>query len=272
LVEGTLRIVRSRTLHGPNRWSRLPVIQLLVDLGELERYPTDRIPGFPERLVASLPTLERHDCAAGRPGGFIERLVGGTWMGHVAEHIALELQRRAGGQSTRGKTRAAGPEGQYYVIFAYDDEVVASAAGRAAVDLVNALVEADGPMSADVEATVARLQALADGRRLGLSTQTILDEADRRHIPWVRLNDRNLVQLGWGVHGRRIRATVTSQTSLIGAEMARDKDETAVLLERAGVPVPAWRLARTAAEAGEHARRLGYPVVVKPVDGNHGRG
>lgn len=279
-------ILRTRVLHGPNRWSRLPVVHLLVDLGDLERHPTHAIPGLPERLLAALPGLWMHECSTGAAGGFAARLHTGTWMGHVAEHVALELQRAAGSTVTRGKTRAAAVEGTYDVVFAYEHEGVGRAAGAAAVELVNRLI-ADADAGADAAAAAAAaaadasaavtgviddLRARADRERLGMSTQAIVDVARRRHIPWTRLDGRNLIQLGWGVHTRRIRATTTSRTSLIGAEAARDKDESSAMLERAGIPIPAWSLARTAEEAIDHARRIGTPVVVKPVDGNHGRG
>jgi cyanophycin synthetase len=271
-TDEAVRILKRRVLHGPNRWSRLPVVHLLVDLGALDHAPSSQIPGFSERLLETLPGLAQHSCSTGRAGGFAKRIVEGTWMGHVVEHVALELQRAAGGSATRGKTRAAGAPGTYDIIFAFDDEAVGALAGEAAVDLVNGLIAADRPTSDEAERVVGELRSLAERGRLGLSTQAIVDVARRRHIPWTRLNDRNLIQLGWGVRGRRIRATVTSDTSLIGAEMARDKDEAAMVLGRAGVPTPAWRRATTVDEAVEYASRLGYPVVIKPVDGHHGRG
>ena len=271
-IDRAIRVLRTRVLHGPNRWSRLPIVHLRVDLQALEHLPTNLIDGFGERLLATLPGLHRHACSTGRPGGFAGRIAEGTWMGHVVEHVALELQRAAGARTTRGKTRGAGPEGIYDIIFAYEDEAVGRAAGAAAVELVNGLIDGDGPATEAADQTVESLRALAARGRLGLSTQAIIDVANRRHIPWTRLNERNLIQLGWGVHTRRIRATVTSETSLIGAEMARDKDEAAAALERAGLPTPRWRLATSAAEALDHARALGYPVVIKPVDGHHGRG
>lgn len=248
------------------------MIHLRVDLGVLETLPTDRIPGFTERLMATLPGLADHGCSLGRPGGFAERMTSGTWMGHVVEHVALELQRAAGGTSTRGKTRAAGPSGIYDVIVAYEDEAVGRAAVTAAVELVNTLIQRDRPAADAAEATVTSLRALAARGRLGLSTQAIIDAAERRYIPWTRLDGANLIQLGWGVHTRRIRATVTSRTTLIGAEIARDKDQAAAVLERAGLPTPRWRLATSDTQAIAQARALGYPVVVKPVDGHHGRG
>ncbi|MBA2700855.1 MAG: cyanophycin synthetase, partial [Chloroflexi bacterium] len=269
---GALRIVASRALRGPNRWSRLPMIHLVVDLGRLEEQPSNRLPGFTDRLLASLPGLDRHTCSYGRPGGFTRRLREGTWMGHVVEHVALELQRLSGGRATRGKTRSAGRQGHYDIVFAYDDEAVGRAAGAAAVTLVNALIETDRSVAREVEAVLTELGVLVEQGRLGISTQAIVDVARRRHIPWTRLNERNLVQLGWGIHTRRIRATVTSETGLIGAETARDKDEACALLERHGLPVPAWRLATNVEEATDQARRLGFPIALKPVDGNHGRG
>ena len=270
--ETVIRVLKRRVIHGPNPWSRLPIVRLVVDIGALEQLPSDRLPGFPESLIETLPGLALHTCGSGNPGGFAARLVEGTWAGHIVEHVALELQRASGGRPTRGKTRAAGPPGIYDIIFAFDDERVGSRAGDAAVELVNRLIAGDVTATEYAQRVVAELRALADRGRLGMSTQAIVDVARRRHIPWTRLNDRNLVQLGWGVHGRRIRATVTSDTSLIGGEMARDKDEAAAALERAGVPTPTLRLATTVEETVAHARRMGYPVVVKPVDGHHGRG
>ncbi|HUQ43033.1 MAG TPA: cyanophycin synthetase [Candidatus Limnocylindria bacterium] len=271
-MDARIRILRKRVLHGPNVWSRLPVVRLVVDIGALEQLPSNMIPGFADRLLESLPGLGLHTCGTGRPGGFAGRLAEGTWVGHIVEHVALELQRAAGGSATRGKTRAAEQPGTYDVIFAFDLEAVGLLAADAAVELVNDLIAGGPPGREAVERIVGELRIAAQHGQLGLSTQAITDVARRRHIPWTRLNARNLVQLGWGVHARRIRATVTSGTSLIGAEMARDKDDAAAALERAGIPTPTWRLATTAEEAAAHARLLGYPVVVKPVDGHHGRG
>ena len=271
---GSVRLMRRRVLHGPNRWSRLPVVHLQLDLGGLEHHPTDHVPGLTGRLIAAMPGLAEHGCSEGRPGGLVHRLEEGTWMGHVIEHVALEAQRMVGGRPTRGKTRAAGRPGVYDVIFAFEDEAVGMAAGEGAIELVNRLIEPaadDPPPSELVAALVERLLPLVERGRLGLSTQAIVDVARRRHIPVRRLNDRNLLQLGWGARAQLIRATVTSATSLIGAEMARDKDEMGAMLARAGVPTPPWRLATDEPEAVAAARILGMPVVVKPVDGNHGR-
>ncbi|MBA2382982.1 MAG: hypothetical protein H0V73_12800, partial [Chloroflexi bacterium] len=161
----SIRVLRTRVLHGPNRWSRLPIVHLRVDLGALEQLPTNLIAGFGERLLASLPGLANHACSTGLPGGFVGRMAEGTWLGHVVEHAALELQRAAGGEPTRGKTRAAGPDGIYDIVFAFDDEAVGRAAGAAAVDLVNGLVDGDRPVTEAAEQTVRTLRALADSRR-----------------------------------------------------------------------------------------------------------
>jgi len=258
-------------MRGPSRWSRLPMIRLLVDLGVLERFPSDEIPGFRNRLVAALPGLVSHTCSYGRHGGFVRRLDEGTWAGHIAEHVAIELQNLAGSPVTRGKTRGAGRYGRYDIVFNYRVESVGLAAGRAAVDIVNALVDPAQSEPVDIDAVVDDLRALSDRDGLGPSTQSLVDEARRRDIPVIRLDDRNLIQLGWGIAARRIRATITDETSTIATDLARDKDDTSRLLERAGLPVPESRVATSAEEAIAFARRIGYPVVVKPVDGNHGR-
>jgi cyanophycin synthetase len=267
----TLQILDARVMRGPNRWSRLPMIRLLVDLGVLERFPSDEIPGFRDRLVAALPGLISHTCSYGRRGGFVRRLDEGTWAGHIAEHVAIELQNLAGSPVTRGKTRGAGRAGRYDIVFNYRVESVGLAAARAAVGVVNALVDPAQGQRVDIDAVVDDLRALSDRDGLGPSTQSLVDEARRRDIPVIRLDDRNLVQLGWGAAARRIRATITDETSTIATDLARDKDDTSRLLERAGLPVPESRVATSAEEAIAFARRIGYPVVVKPVDGNHGR-
>ncbi|HEV7809133.1 MAG TPA: hypothetical protein VGO64_00930, partial [Candidatus Limnocylindrales bacterium] len=273
---GSIQILDARVMRGPNRWSRSPMIRLLVDLGSLEERPTNTIDGFAARLVEGLPGLEEHHCSLGRRGGFLERLRDGTWLGHVAEHVALELQGLAGNRVTRGKTRRAGVDGRYDIVFAYRVESVGLAAGRSAVELVNALVNGDQSVAGDalattVERIVDELRRLSDRDGLGPSTQAIVDEARRRGIPWMRLDDRNLVQLGWGSHSRRIRATITDGTGTIATDLARDKDDAAAQFERAGLPVPRWDEASSAEDAVRIARKIGHPVVVKPIDGNHGR-
>jgi cyanophycin synthetase len=269
----TLRILESRVLRGPNYWSPKPVIRMLVDLGDLERWPSNTIPHFADALVGVLPTLEDHACSLGRRGGFVSRLREGTWLGHVAEHVALELQNLAGTEARHGKTRSAGAEGRYHVIYEYREEQVGLEAGRMAVRLVNHLVDPDDPEHAfDLEAEMERLIRLAERLAFGPSTQALVDEAAARDIPVLRLDRFSLVQLGQGVHQQRIRATMTSRTAGIAVDIASDKSLTNQLLSAAGLPVPRAEVVEEEDEAVAAAGRIGYPVVVKPLDGNHGRG
>jgi cyanophycin synthetase len=267
---GTLRILETRVYRGPNYWSYEPAIKLIVDLGVLEAFPTNTLPGFTDALLAWLPGVGLHSCSTGRSGGFEQRLRDGTWAGHVAEHIALQLQRDAGTEVGRGKTRSTGESGRYHVIYSYAEESVGLAAGRLAVRLVNHLVEPQPDF--DLAAEFEGLVRLAERAAFGPSTQALLDEASLRDIPWIRLNDQSLVQLGHGVHQKRIRATMTSNTSSLGVDIASDKKLTNQLLAGTGVPVPRAEVVRNADEAVAAAKRIRYPVAVKPLDGNHGRG
>ncbi len=272
-LEPTLRIAETRVLRGPNYWAREPVIRMVMDLGGLEEFPSNKIPGFVDALVEMLPTLEDHACSLGRRGGFITRLRDGTWMGHVAEHIALEFQNLAGTDVRHGKTRGTGEYGRYNVIFEYREEQVGIEAGKMAVGLVNHLVASSDPAwDFDLVAELERLIRLAERLAFGPSTQALIDEAAGRDIPYMRLDRYSLVQLGQGVHQQRIRATMTSRTGAIAVDIASDKKLTNRLLDSAGLPVPRSEVVETADEAVAAAKRLGYPCVVKPLDGNHGRG
>ena len=271
--EPTLRIIETRILRGPNYWAREPVVRMLVDLGVLEEFPSNKIPGFTDALVGLLPSLEDHACSLGRRGGFITRLRDGTWAGHIAEHIALELQNLAGTDVRHGKTRSTGEYGHYNVIYEYREESVGIEAGKLAVALVNHLVAPNDPAVAlDFMADLERLIRVAERQAFGPSTQAILDEAASRDIPYIRLDRHSLVQLGLGVHQQRIRATMTSRTSGIAVDIASDKSLTNRLLDSAGLPVPRSQVVTTENDAVVAAARLGFPCVVKPLDGNHGRG
>jgi cyanophycin synthetase len=265
-----LRILETQVLRGPNYWSYEPAIRMLVDLGSLEQWPSNTLEGFNDVILEHLPGLKEHSCSLGRPGGFVERLEDGTWLGHVAEHVALELQREAGAHIPRGKTRSAGPPGRYNVIYGYWEEQVGLAAGKLAVRLVNHLVEAAPRF--DFLAELEGLIRLAERVAFGPSTQAILDEASGRDIPYLRLNEASLVQLGQGKYQRRIRATMTSMTPALSVDIAGDKKLTTRLLASAGLPVPRSEIVLTEDEAVAGAKRIGYPVVTKPIDGNHGRG
>ncbi|MCW2735482.1 acetate--CoA ligase family protein, partial [Nocardioides sp.] len=266
-----LEIVETRVYRGANVWSYEKSIHLVVDLGSLEQFPSNTIPGFTDDIVSMLPGLREHSCSRGRRGGFLERLNEGTWLGHVAEHAALALQQLVGHDIRRGKTRQVkGQPGRYNIIYGYVDENVGLSAGRLAVRLVNHLVEGDPDFDWETERDdfIRRAERTA----FGPSTQAIVDEAVSRDIPWIRLNQHSLVQLGQGVHAKRIRATMTSETSAIAVDIASDKDLTTRLLGAAGLPVPKQESVRTADQCVRAANRIGYPVVVKPLDGNHGRG
>jgi cyanophycin synthetase len=249
------------------------VIRSLVDLGSLEEFPSNAIPGFVDALIGLIPSLEDHACSLGRRGGFLTRLRDGTWAGHVAEHIALEFQNLAGTDVRHGKTRSAGTRGQYNVIYEFREEQVGIEAGKMAVGLVNHLVAPDDPaFDFDLGAEMERLIRLAERLAFGPSTQALIDEAVSRDIPYIRLDRFSLVQLGQGLHQQRIRATMTSKTSGIAVDIASDKSLTNRLLDSAGLPVPRSEVVDDADAAVAAARRLGYPCVVKPLDGNHGRG
>jgi cyanophycin synthetase len=265
-----LKIVETQVFRGPNYWSYEPCVRLLVDLGSLEDWPSNTLPGFTEALLQMLPGVGEHSCSLGRRGGFRERLEEGTWLGHVAEHVALELQRESGAHVFRGKTRSADEPGRYNVIYGYWEERVGVEAGRIAVRLINHLVEPEPEFNFLGE--LEWLILLAERRAFGPSTQALIDEATTRDIPWIRLNEASLVQLGWGKYQQRIRATMTSKTSSLAVDIAGDKDMTRRLLSSAGLPVPRGEVVRTEDAAVAAAGRIGLPVVTKPLDGNHGRG
>jgi cyanophycin synthetase len=254
------------------------MIRLRVDLGELENYPTTKLPGFADRLLELIPTLAEHTCGLGVPGGFVQRMreEEGTWLGHVLEHIAIELQCLAGTWVTFGKTRGEGlPTGQYYVIYSYIEEPVGLTAGRLALRLIRHLLpperEAHDPSPFDWKKELESFIRMAQRRSLGPSTRSLVQAAENRGVPWMRLDEGSLVQLGYGKYQRRIRATVTSETRNIAVEIAGDKRLTRKILDDLGLPVPRQAEVYDADEAVAEAERLGYPVVVKPLDSNHGK-
>ncbi len=256
-------------LRGPNIWTYRPAIEARIDIGDLEDFPSNTIPGLYERLSAWLPSLIEHKCGVGERGGFLKRVREGTWAGHILEHVTLELQNLAGMQSGFGKARETSKRGIYKVVVRARNEEVSRACLYAARDLVMAAIE-DRPF--DIQGTVARLRDKADSLCLGPSTAAIVDGATDRGIPSIRLTDGNLVQLGYGARSRRIWTAETDNTSAIAETISRDKDLTKTLLHSCGVPVPEGRLVDSPADAWEAAEEIGVPVVVKPYDGNHARG
>ncbi|MBP0445273.1 cyanophycin synthetase [Roseomonas sp. SSH11] len=287
-VAAPMKVLHSAVYRGPHLFSHTPMIRIRLDLGALEEWPTDRLPGFTDALIAMLPGLQEHGCSYGVPGGFIRRMREGTWLGHVTEHVALELQTRAGSRVTRGKTRSVrGCPGCYNVLYAYREEEVGLLAGRLALRLVDSLLPAElrgvrgldelherDPMAGGggLEEGLRALGRLVGRRALGPTTRSLVQEAERRGIPVMRLDDFSLVQLGHGKKQQRLRASITGRTSSIAVEIAGDKDLTKSLLADAGIPVPKGAVVRSAEAAMREAGRIGYPVVTKPLDGNHGRG
>ena len=266
-----MKILEIKVLKGPNYWSvrRDKLIQMKLDLEDMEQRPTNKIEGFRERLEKLFPTLYDHRCSEGGPGGFFNRVDEGTWMGHVIEHIALELQTISGMDTGFGRTRTAGEEGMYYVVFSYMEEDAGVYAARASVRIAQALT--DGT-TYNLEEDIQQLREIREDTRLGPSTGCIVEEAVKRGIPFIRLNKQSLVQLGYGIHQKRIRATIASTTGNIAVDIACDKEETKNLLSAAEIPVPGGTVIRTEEGLKEAVDRYGYPLVIKPVDGNHGKG
>ncbi|MEQ9443022.1 MAG: cyanophycin synthetase [Cyclobacteriaceae bacterium] len=266
-----MQIKKINVMRGPNYWSirRHKLIVMTLDLETLEERPTHTIEGFYERLKALLPSLYEHRCSEGTPGGFFHRVKEGTWMGHVIEHIALEIQTLAGMEVGFGRTRGYGEKGVYQVVFAYMEESVGLYAAEAAVRIAEALIAGQPyPLAEDLQ----KMRELREQERLGPSTTSIIEEAVSRGIPWIRLNERSLCQLGFGANQKRIQATITSQTSSISVELACDKTDTKYLLGQAQVPVPKGEIVFTLEGLKEAVESLGYPLAIKPIDGNHGRG
>lgn len=258
-------------MRGPNYWSvrRHKLIQMRLDLEELEQLPTNKIDGFSERLEKLFPTMFSHRCSEAVAGGFFMRVKEGTWMGHVIEHIALEIQTLAGMETGFGRTRSASKEGVYNVVFSYMEEKAGVFAARAAVRIAEALIAGtDYDLTNDIQ----ELREIREDERLGPSTGCIVEEAVARGIPYIRLNRNSLVQLGYGINQKRIRATIASTTGSIAVDIACDKEETKNLLGAAEIPVPKGRIVY--GEEGLQAAidSIKYPIVTKPVDGNHGKG
>ncbi|MBK7358501.1 MAG: cyanophycin synthetase [Saprospiraceae bacterium] len=266
-----MKIREINVMRGPNYWSirRHKLIVMVLDLEDLEQKPTNTLDGFLERMQALLPGLYEHRCSEGEPGGFYKRVTEGTWMGHVVEHIALEIQTMAGMDVGFGRTRSYGETGVYHVVFDYLEEKVGVYAAKAAVRIAEALIEGT---AYDLKDDVQEMRELREIQRLGPSTASIIDEAIARGIPWIRLNKYSLCQLGYGCNQVRVQATVTSKTSSIGVDIAGDKEDTKFLLDQAEIPVPKGEIIKTETGLREAVDYLKFPLVIKPIDGNHGRG
>lgn len=266
-----MKIDKIQALRGPNIWSvqRKKLIQMRLDLEEMEQFPTNKIEGFRERIEAMFPTMIEHRCSEGVRGGFFSRIERGTWMGHVIEHIALEIQTLAGMETGFGRTRETKTPGIYNVVFSYTEENVGMFAAESSVAIAQALI--DGTPY-DLEADIQKMREIRERVRLGPSTGSIVEEAVSRDIPWIRLGTNSLVQLGYGINQMRFQATITCKTSSIAVDIACNKEQTKKMLDGASIPVANGGICVDEEDLDEVIRKIGYPIVIKPLDGNHGKG
>ncbi len=266
-----MKIEKIQALRGPNIWSisRKKLIQMRLNLEELEQFPTNKIDGFRERIEKLIPSLITHRCSEGYEGGFFHRIETGTWMGHVIEHIALEIQSLAGMESGFGRTRETKTPGVYNVVFNYIEENAGIYAAEESVKIAQALID---NIEYDIDACIQQLREIRERVRLGPSTGSIVEEAQSRRIPWIRLGKNSLVQLGYGINQQRFQATITGKTSSIAVDIACNKEITKKMLQDAAIPVPAGDLVTDTDGLERVIRKIGFPLVLKPLDGNHGRG
>ncbi len=266
-----MKILKIQALRGPNIWSvqRKKLIQMRLDLEEMEEFPTNKIPGFRERIEKLIPTMIEHRCSEGTRGGFFSRIDRGTWMGHVIEHIALEIQTLAGMETGFGRTRETKTPGTYNVVFSYTEENVGLYAAEASVRIAEALIAGT---EYNIEADIQKMREIRERVRLGPSTGSIVEEAVSRDIPWIRLGTNSLVQLGYGVNQMRFQATITQKTSHIAVDIACNKEETKRMLEMASIPVASGAICVDEEDLQNVIKKIGYPIVLKPLDGNHGKG
>ena len=266
-----MKILGIQVLKGPNIWStnRKKLIQMRLDLEDLEQRPTNKIDGFRERIEKLMPSLYTHRCSPGYEGGFFERVDKGTWMGHVIEHIALELQSLAGMETGFGRTRETKTPGIYNVVFSYIEETVGVYAAEASVSIAEKLIAGE---DYDIENDIMTMKKMRERERFGPSTASIVDEAVARKIPFIRLNKSSLVQLGYGVNQVRFRATMTDKTSSIAVDLAGNKDETKRILQEQAIPVAKGLTISTDEDLEIALDKIGFPLVFKPLNGNHGKG
>jgi len=266
-----MKILGIQVLKGPNLWStsRKKLIQMRLDLEDMEQRPTNKIDGFKERIEKLMPSLYTHRCSPGYEGGFFERMEEGTWMGHVIEHIALELQSLAGMETGFGRTRETRTSGIYNVVFSYIEETVGIYAAEASVRIAENLITGE---EYDVENDIMTMKKMRERERFGPSTASIVEEAVARKIPFIRLNKSSLVQLGYGVNQVRFRATMTDKTSSIAVDLAGNKDETKRILQEQAIPVAKGLTISTDEDLEIALDKIGFPLVFKPLNGNHGKG
>ncbi|HEY9701599.1 MAG TPA: cyanophycin synthetase, partial [Allocoleopsis sp.] len=270
-----MKILKIQTLRGPNYWSirRHKLVVMRLDLEDLAEKPTNEIPGFYEGLIKILPSLEEHFCSPGCRGGFLSRVKEGTMMGHVIEHVALELQSLGGMPVGFGRTRETATSGIYQVVIEYVEEQAGRYAARAAVRLCQSIVEKGIYPISELEKDIQDLKEILAENSIGPSSETIVKEALARGIPWLQLPARSVIQLGYGCYQKRLQATLSSNSNVLAVELACDKEGTKKMLGAAGIPVPKGTVVKYLDELEEAIEDLGgYPIVTKPLDGNHGRG
>lgn len=266
-----MEILEIKVMRGPNYWSgyRKKLIVMKLDIGDWEQLPTNRIVGFGEALERLLPSLKSHRCSEGVEGGFLRRVKLGTWLGHVIEHIALELQSLAGMDCGFGRTRSTNIKGIYHVVFTYVIEKAGIYAAKSAVNLVDKLLN---KVDYNIDDDINELKRLYTREKLGPSTFSIVKEAERRNIPYTRLDNNSLIMLGQGCNQKIICASVACTTSSVAVDLASDKDATRNILSQAHIPVPKGTLIHDIIELEEAVNEIGFPLVTKPINGNHGRG
>lgn len=266
-----MKILKTQVLRGPNIWSnyRNKLIQVRIDLEEMEQFPTDKIPGFAERMEKAIPSLVEHTCSEGVRGGLFIRFKRGTWLGHVIEHVALEIQTLAGMDTGYGRTRGTSVKGVYNMVFSFEIEQAGLYASEAAFRIVDAISK---NQEYDIQADIEHLQLLKRRYGLGPSTKSIVDEAERRGIPWQRIGNGSKIQLGYGKFQKQFQATMTRNTSAIAVDLARNKEQTKNILAEAAIPVARGSSCKDLDGLAYIISKIGYPLVIKPLDGNHGRG
>ena len=266
-----MKILKIQALRGPNIWSinRKKLIQMRLDLEEMEQFPTNKIEGFRERIENMFPNMIEHRCSEGCRGGFFSRIERGTWMGHVIEHIALEIQTLAGMETGFGRTRETKTPGIYNVVFSYTEENVGLFAAESSVNIAQALITGS---EYNLDADIQKMREIRERVRLGPSTGSLVEEAVARDIPWIRMGTNSLIQLGYGVNQMRFQATITCKTSSIAVDIACNKEETKRMLDMASIPVASGSICVDEEDLEDTIKKIGYPIVLKPLDGNHGKG
>lgn len=266
-----MNILKTQVLNGPNYWSnfRKELIVIKLDIGKYEELPTSHLAGFKERLIQELPSLQSHRCSLGIEGGFLKRIEEGTWLGHVIEHVALELQYLAGMDCGFGRTYGTNDYGVYHVIFAYQIEEAGLYAGKTAIDFIHSIAEGN---KYPLDEAINHLKEIFKKQGLGPSTQALVDEAKKRNIPWKRHEHSSLITLGYGRNQKKIWASVSSKTSSIGVDIASNKELTKSILNSNFIPTPTGLIITSEEELKAAVEQLGFPLVIKPLNANHGKG